>query len=208
MVSQSGSVEFTIMGKTADLTVVQKTIIDTLHKEGKPQKVIAKEVGCSQSAVSKHFNRKLSGREKCGRKRCISNRDDRSLERIVRKRPFKCVWELHKEWTEAGVTASRATTHRRILDMGFTCRIPLVKPLLNNKQRQKRLTWAKDKKNWSVAQWSKVLLHLIWKPRSQSLEEEWRGTQSKMLEVQCEVSTVCVGLGSHVIGWCWSTVLY
>ena len=68
MVSQSGSVEFTIMGKTADLTVVQKTIIDTLHKEGKPQKVIAKEVGCSQSAVSKHINRKLAGREKCGRK--------------------------------------------------------------------------------------------------------------------------------------------
>ncbi len=31
------------MGKTADLTVVQKTIIDTLHKEGKPQTFIAKE---------------------------------------------------------------------------------------------------------------------------------------------------------------------
>jgi len=28
------------MGKTADLTV-QKTVIDTLHKEDKPQKVIA-----------------------------------------------------------------------------------------------------------------------------------------------------------------------
>ncbi len=27
------------MGKTADLTVVQKTIIDTLHKEGKPQNI-------------------------------------------------------------------------------------------------------------------------------------------------------------------------
>ena len=91
------------MGKTADLTVVQKTIIDTLHKEGKPQKVIAKEVGYSQSAVSKHINRKLSGRAKCGRKRCTSSRDDRSLERIVRKRPFKSVGELHKDWTEAGV---------------------------------------------------------------------------------------------------------
>jgi len=45
-----------------------KTIIDTLHKERKPQKVIEKEVGRSQSAVSKHINRKLSGREKCGRK--------------------------------------------------------------------------------------------------------------------------------------------
>ncbi len=37
MVSQFGSLGYTIMGKTADLTVVQKTIIDTFHKEGKPQ---------------------------------------------------------------------------------------------------------------------------------------------------------------------------
>ncbi len=57
MVSQSSSVGYTIMGKTADLTVVQKTTIDTLHKEGKTQKVIAKEAGCSQSSVSKHINR-------------------------------------------------------------------------------------------------------------------------------------------------------
>ncbi len=64
MVSQFGSLGYTIMGKTADLTVVQKTIIDTLHKEGKPQTFIAKEAGCSQSAVSKHVNRKLSGRKK------------------------------------------------------------------------------------------------------------------------------------------------
>ncbi len=63
MVSQFGSLGYTITGKTADLTVVQKTIIDTLHKEGKPQTFIAKEAGCSQSAVSKHVNRKLSGRK-------------------------------------------------------------------------------------------------------------------------------------------------
>ncbi len=73
MVSQFGSLGYTIMGKTADLTVVQKNIIDTLHKEGKPQTFIAKEAGCSQSAVSKHVNRKLSGRKKCGRKRCTTN---------------------------------------------------------------------------------------------------------------------------------------
>ncbi len=36
-------VHYTIMRKTADLTVVQKTIIDTLHKERKPQTFIAKE---------------------------------------------------------------------------------------------------------------------------------------------------------------------
>ncbi len=88
MVSQFGSLGYTIMGKTADLTVI--------HKEGKPQTFIAKEVGCSQSAVSKHVNRKLSGRKKCGRKRC-------SLMSIVKQNRFKNLGELHKEWTEAGI---------------------------------------------------------------------------------------------------------
>ncbi len=107
-VSQFGSLDYTIMGKTADLTVVQKTIIDTLHKEGKPQTFIAKEAGCSQSAVSKHVNRKLSERKKCGRKRCTTNRENRSLMKIVKQNQFKNLSELHKEWTEAGVKASRA----------------------------------------------------------------------------------------------------
>ncbi len=129
--------------KTADLTVVEKTIIDILHKEGKPQTLIAKEAGHSQSAVSKHVNRKLSGRKKCGRKRCTTNRENRSLMRIVKQNRLKNLGELHKEWTEAGVKALRATTHRRVKEFGYSC-------------RQRRLTWAKENNNWTVAQWSKV----------------------------------------------------
>ncbi len=144
MVSQFGSLGYTIMGKTADLTVVQKTIIDTLHKKGKPQTFIAKEDGCSQSAVSKHVNRMLSGRKKCGRKRCKTDRENRSLMRIVKQNRFKNLGELHKEWTEAGVKASRATTHRHVNEFGYSC-------------HQRHLTWAKEKKNWTVAQLSKVL---------------------------------------------------
>ncbi|KAI2655798.1 Transposable element Tc1 transposase [Labeo rohita] len=145
------------MGKTAELTVVQKTIIDTLHKEGKPQTFIAKEAGCSQSAASKHVNRKLSGRKRCGRKRCTTNQEKRSLERLVKQNRFKNLGELHKEWTEAGVKASRATTHRCVKEFGYSCHIPLVKPLLNHRRRQRRLTWAKEKNKRTVAQWSKVL---------------------------------------------------
>ncbi len=51
--------------------------------------------------------------------------------------------EVHEEWTEAGFKASRATTHRRVKEFGYSC-------------HQMRLTWAKEK-NWTVAQWSKVL---------------------------------------------------
>ncbi len=144
MASQFGSLGYTIMGKTADLTVVQKTIIETLQKEGKPQTFIAKEAGCSQSAVSKHVNRKLSGRKKCGRKRCTTNREKHSLMGIVKKNRFKNLGDLHKEWTEAGVKVSRATTHRRVKEFGYS-------------YRQRCLTWAKEKKNWTVTQWSKVL---------------------------------------------------
>ncbi len=139
MVSQFSSLGYTIMGKTADLTVVQKTIIDTLHKEGKPQTFITKEAGCSQSAVSKHVNRKLSGR-----KRCTTNRENRSLMRIVKQNRFKNLGELHKEWTEAGVKASRAPHTDVSRNLARVC-------------RQRRLTWTKEKKNWTVAQWSKVL---------------------------------------------------
>ncbi len=53
MVSQFGSLGYTIMGKTADLTVVQKTIIDTLRKEGKPLTFNAKEAVCSKECCIK-----------------------------------------------------------------------------------------------------------------------------------------------------------
>ncbi len=69
---------------------------------------------------------------------------NRSLMRIVKQNRFKNLGELHKEWTESGVKTSRSTTHRRVEEFGYSC-------------RQRRLTWAKEKKNWTVAPWSKVL---------------------------------------------------
>ncbi len=88
-----------------------------------------------------------------------------------------------------------------------------TKPLLNQRQCQKRLIWAVEKKNWTVAQCGpkssfqmKVNFPFHLETRSQSPEEEWRGTESMLLEVQCEVSTVSDDLGCHVICWCWSTV--
>ncbi len=51
------------MGNTADLAMVQKMIIDTLHKEGKSQKVTTERGGCSQSAVSMHIKCKVDWKE-------------------------------------------------------------------------------------------------------------------------------------------------
>lgn len=107
------------MGKTADLTAVQKAIIDTLKREGKTQKEISERIGCSQSAVSRHLSGKSVGRKKCGKKRCTTRRGDRTLRKIVEKDRFQTLGDLRKQWTESGVETSRATVHRRVQEMGY-----------------------------------------------------------------------------------------
>ncbi len=46
---------------------------------------------------------------------------NRSLMRIVKQNVFKNLGDLHKELTEAGVKASRATTHKRVKEFGYSC---------------------------------------------------------------------------------------
>ncbi len=107
------------MGNTADLAMVQKTIIDTLHKEGKWQRVITERGGCSRSAVSKHIKCKVDWKDEISYEMCTSNRDDCKLENTVKQSRFKHLGELHKEWTEAGVSASRVTTLRHLQEKGY-----------------------------------------------------------------------------------------
>ncbi len=148
------------------------------------------------------LNAKLTGRKNLGRKRCTSNRDDCKLENTVKQSWFKHLWELHKEWTEAGVSASRVTTLRRLQEKGYqaTSETETTSEASYLSCGEKELSGPKSSFQMKV----NFAFHL--ETRSQSLEEEWRGTDSMLLEVQCEVSTVSNDLGCHVSCWCWSTV--
>ncbi len=191
IVSQFGSLGYTIMGKT---------IIDTLHKEGKTQTFTAKEAVCSQSAVSKHVNRKFSGRKKCGRKRCTTNRENRSIMRIVKK---KLIQEFG--WTSQGMDwgwgqGIKSTTHRRVEEFGYSC-------------RQRRLNWTKKKKNWTVAQWSKVLFSEESKfciSFGNQVPRVWRkGGEAHSTSWSPVLNFRNLGwFGCNVIYWCWSTVFF
>ncbi len=66
------------------------------------------------------LNAKLTGRKKLGRKGCTRNRDDRKLDNTVKQSRFKHVGELHKEWTETGVSASRVTTLSHLQEKDYT----------------------------------------------------------------------------------------
>ncbi len=112
---------------------------------------------------------------------CTSNRDDRKLENTVKKSRFKHLGELHKEWTEAGVSASS------------------ILPGLRRKITGLLLSGTKSSFQIKV----NFAFHLEIKL--------WRKTGIQnpcLLEVQCEVSTVSDDLGCHDVCWCWSIVFY
>ncbi len=87
-----------------------------------------------------------------------------------------------------------------------------AKPLLNPKQHQKHLTWAKEKKNRTVAQWPKVLFSDESKfciSFGNQGPRVWRKSGEAQNPCCLKSSVkfpVCDDLGCHVICWCWSTV--
>ncbi len=97
------------------------------------------------------LNAKLTGRKKLGRKICTSNRDDASL-RILSSKADSNTWEcftrseqklelVHQESPRSDIFSKRATN-----------------PLLKQNHHQMHLTCAKEKKSWTVAQCSKILI--------------------------------------------------
>ena len=96
--------------------------------------------------------------QKGGRPRTTSAADDRCLQRLVAKNRFLSVRSLTKKWQDStGILISEATTYRRLRSLGFQSRIPSTKPLLNLKQKAKRLKWARRYSKWSVKDWQEVI---------------------------------------------------
>ncbi len=71
--------------------------------------------------------------------RIVSSKADSNTWESFTKSELK-LESVHQESPRSDIFRKRAT-----------------KPLLKQKHRQKHLTWAKEKNNWAVAQWSKVL---------------------------------------------------
>ncbi len=111
--------ETTIMEKTADLAWSRRRTLTPSTKRVSHRGSLLKGVAVYRVLYQSILNAKLTGRKNLGRKRCTSNRNDRKLENTVKQSWFKHLGELHKEWTEAGVSASRVTTLRRLQEKGY-----------------------------------------------------------------------------------------
>lgn len=136
----------------------------TLRNEGYSYREIAKNIGQGVTAAGifklcKRFSEtgNIQNRAGQGRKKVTTPQTDRRLVRLALQNRRSTSAEINQSLANAGVTVSNRTVRRRLVDAGLKARIPRKKPFLNAIQRQKRLQWAKDHRDWTNEQWSKVL---------------------------------------------------
>ena len=145
------------------ISAENRGVIIFLHKKGKSQRFIAEKTGISRNGVQGVLKRwKATGESKCqprsGRKRKSTERTDRTLVRLSLANRKLTSKELARELKESNsVELSTPTVRRRLLESGLRGCKAIKKPLLTEKQRKRRLEWARAHVKWPVEKWRKVL---------------------------------------------------
>ncbi len=134
-------------------------------------------------------------------KRCTTNRENCSFMRIVKQNRFKNLGELHKEWTEAGVEASRAPH----TDVSRNLATVVVRGVLPGLMRRRTGLLPSGPKS-SFQMRASFVFHL----ETKIIES---GGRVENLKSQVAWSPVLSfhslwWFGGNVIGWCWSIVFF
>src|SRR5262245_54586648 len=122
-------------------------------------KRIAKEVKCDKRTVMYwleryHENPDLNTAEKPGRPRVTTAKQDKQIVKMAEKEHNITATEIQKRMEERDVEISVATVKRRLREGGGKFTNEILKPLLTDDHRRKRLQWAKDHQNFD---WNRVI---------------------------------------------------
>lgn len=138
--------------------------IITLHiHTDKSMTEIANDLGTSQSTVSRVISRyKETGEHEtnyknCGRKPIFGDRDLRRMRTVAVKNPRLSAVQIQSEIGASGDCCIR-TMRNALNKAGCKAVKPYRRPFLSAIQAGKRLTWAKEHKDWNVEDnWSNVI---------------------------------------------------
>ena len=151
------------MGKSKQISPSNRAVIIALHNEGLPTREIAERGFAGKSAVAQIIKRfkmeqTLHVKGRSGRPRITSSREDRILVRkcLINRRSSskQLACELRQS---TGCVVSERTIRRRLLSAGLKSCRPAKKPFVNYTQRQRRLRWCHEFKNFTEEQWKKVI---------------------------------------------------
>lgn len=148
------------MGRKAQITPRKRAIICQYLKDGLSVTGIARKLKMPRTTVSGiSIKFKATGSseagQRSGRPRISSIRDDRAVKLCSIKNPTFSSLEIK---CETGLNFSTRTIRRRLSsEFGLRARRPAKKPLLNKKQRLKRIQFCKKYQHMTSDDWSHIL---------------------------------------------------
>lgn len=130
---------------------------------GHSQRQVAGQFNVTQSVISRLRNRynqtgTVQERQRSGRPRCTTTREDRYLGLIARRQRFQSAVRLNADFRQAtGRRVSTQTIRNRFHASNLRACRPAVRPILTRQHRIARQHWATDHANWQLRHWTPVL---------------------------------------------------
>ena len=111
--------------------------------------------GMSFKAIGRSQTNNVKALPRSGRPRVTSDRDDRALQRSVRRMSFKTSPILKQQWLPNRRLSTR-TVRNRLKSAGLKSRRVIKRPLLADRHRQTRLLWCLTRRGWNIRTWRKI----------------------------------------------------
>lgn len=199
------------MARSKELSVERRVEIYTLHYLGFSNREIGRRLSISEYSVRQTIKRKeetgsFHDRNRSGRPRSTTKQEDRYIIISSLRNRRSTASEITANFNVCHETKiSTTTVKRRLLDVGLRGCVSVKKPRLTKAHKQKRLTWAKEHKNWTPEDWNKVL----WSDESkfESFGNKRRSFVRRrpweMMLEECTVQTIKHGGGNIMVWGCF-----
>lgn len=137
-----------------------RKLIVSLSHEGISQREICRRTGRSMSAVNRiirayeHDNGRLVDADRPGRPRSTDDTKDALIAAAVVADPSLSARDVQKSLS---LKVSCVTIRRRLRDAGFCNHAAVPRPHLTDRERQRRLDFARDVECWAPDEWREVV---------------------------------------------------
>ena len=144
------------------LTDIEKGQIIALSDAGFSNRDIGRRIQRSEhtvrSCLAKFRDDTVDEQPRPGRPRLTTETQDSRITLMSKRSPFKTASHLQADFGNVtGINFSISTVEKRLADAGLHGRVARKKPMLSDKNKVKRVEFARERKLWNADLWGKVL---------------------------------------------------
>ena len=138
------------------ISEAQRWRIIGMHTTEMSFKANGRQMGFRYTVVSQHTQtNNVKDLPRSGRPRVTSGRDDRALQRLVRRMPFATSPILKQHWLPNRRLSTR-TVRNRLKTAELKLRRVIKHTLLADRHRRSRLAWCLARRGWKLRTWRKI----------------------------------------------------